>query len=913
MKTFLDSVVDKILNSNIELDKVKIIVPNNRSILYLKNSFMGFIKRPLFSPDIETIESFVEKLSGLKLISNTEFLYSFFHIYKENITDKEIDSFEKFFDWANILLKEFNEIDSNLISAKEIFEYNLSLKKIDEWGKNSDTELINQNLHFNKKIFRLYEVLNSKLLSEQLGYKGMIYREANNNIGHYLEINKSHHFFVGLNALNQAEENIIQEILSIKKASLIWDIDENFIKDKFHPSGHFIRNYIKEWKHLNKSETKLFTSYFKSKKNIEIIETSNNLIQAKSASQIINKLGKKSKVSKTVIVLGEESLLTPVLAGISKKADNYNVTMGFPLIQTQTSKTIFQFIKLHLNFKDDRFFLYDIIYFTELFPTSELFGTVKSDLKRFLAKNQKLNNGYISVNKILELFKDNKLGSVLFKPFSSVSSFIKRILELSSLSIDFLYQIDSKKYNSIIYSYERFTLIFKKIIAFEEKKSFIKNLDELKLILNSLLKFEKINFNTDPFNEIQIMGLLETRLLDFENVIITNLNEGILPKGKMHNNFFPFEVRKKFKLPTFLDHDLIYSHHFFRLLQRAKNIYLIYNSSSHGLFSGEKSRFLYQLDFFKEKEHKIIFKELNFNFSNEIKEVDEIIKSEKILKELILFAEKGFSPSSLIQYLRNPIHFYEKYLLGIKTSQNIENSITNKDKGTIIHKVLENLYKPFLNKLMEVDYYSEMLDNLESNLIQEYKKVYHGGDTKFGSNYLIFEIIKKLIENFLKKEKDAISRGNKIKIISIEEKFNKGLNIKGLNFPVNIRGTVDRIDIYNNRLRIIDYKSGSINKSNLSFKNWNSIINDEKKNALFQVLLYSYIYRDKTSNYKEIQAGVIPFQNYDNEFIPVSLSVNNIKRSVLNLNNEIFKDFEKEFFSIIYEIFDKKKPFLKIR
>ena len=409
------------------------------------------------------------------------------------------------------------------------------------------------------------------------------------------------------------------------------------------------------------------------------------------------------------------------------------------------------------------------------------------------------------------------------------------------------------------------------------------------------------------------MGLLETRLLDFENVIITNLNEGILPKGKMHNNFFPFEVRKKFKLPTFLDHDLIYSHHFFRLLQRAKNIYLIYNSASDGLFSGEKSRFLYQLDFFKEKEHKIIFKELNFNFSNEIKEVDEIIKSEKINKELILFAEKGFSPSSLIQYLRNPIHFYEKYLLGIKTSQNFENSITNKDKGTIIHKVLENLYKPFLNQLMEVDYYSEMLDNLESNLIQEYKKVYHGGDTKFGSNYLIFEIIKKLIENFLKKEKDAISRGNKIKIISIEEKFNKGLNIKGLNFPVNIRGTVDRIDIYNNRLRIIDYKSGSINKSNLSFKNWNSIINDEKKNALFQVLLYSYIYRDKISNYIEIQAGVIPFQNYNNEFIPVSLSVNNIKRSVLNLNNEIFKDFEKEFFSIIYEIFDKKKPFLKIR
>ena len=911
MKTFLDSVVEKILNSNIELDKVKIIVPNNRSILYLKKAFMDFVKRPFFSPDIQTIELFVENLSGLRSISNTEFLFSFYYIYKENLKDKEIDSFEKFFDWANILLKEFNEIDSNLISAKEIFEYNLSLKKIDEWGKNSDTELINQNLNFNKKIYRLYKAINSKLLSEQSGYKGMIYREANNNIVHYLETNKSYHFFIGLNALNQAEENIIQEILSTKKASLIWDIDQGFIEDQFHPSGHFIRNYLKEWKHVDKSKTKLFSSYFKSKKNIEVIETSNNLIQAKSASQIINKIGKKSKVSKTVLVLGEESLLTPVLSGISKKLNNYNVTMGFPLLKTQASKIIFQFIKLHLNFKNERFFLFDIIYFIELFPTSELFGLLIVDLKRLLNKNEKLNNGYILSKEIVELLKENRLGTILFKPFISVYEFIERILELSSLSIDYLNKIDSKKNKSIIYSYERFTLIFNKIIAFEEDKSFIKNLDELKLILNSLLKFEKINFNTDPFNKIQIMGLLETRLLDFENVIITNLNEGILPPGKIHNNFFPYEVRKKFKLPTFLDYDLIYSHHFFRLLQRAKNIYLIYNSASHGLFSGEKSRFLYQLDFFKEKEHKIIYKEVNFDFYNEFKEVDEVIKSDKIYEELILLAEKGLSPSSLIKYIRNPIDFYEEYLLGIKTPQNFQNSIDNKDKGTIIHKVLENLYRPFLNKIMQVDNYNYMLDNLESNLIQEYKKVYHGGDTKLGSNYLIFEIIKKLIKNFLKKEKEAISKGNKIKIISIEEKFNKSFKINGLNFPINIRGTVDRIDVYNNTLRIIDYKSGLINKSNLFFKDWNSIIKDEKKNALFQVLLYSYVLRDKMINYNEIQAGVIPFQNYDNEFIPVSLSENNIKKSVLNLNDGIFKNFEKEFFSIINEIFDQKKPFFK--
>lgn len=171
--------------------------------------------------------------------------------------------------------------------------------------------------------------------------------------------------------------------------------------------------------------------------------------------------------------------------------------------------------------------------------------------------------------------------------------------------------------------------------------------------------------------------------------------------------------------------------------------------------------------------------------------------------------------------------------------------------------------------------------------------------------------MKKLIKNFLNQEKNAVSKGNTIKIISIEEKFNKALVIKGLNFPINIKGTVDRIDLYNDTYRVIDYKSGLINKSNLSFKDWKSIVSDEKKSPLFQVLIYSYVFRDKIDNSKEVQAGVIPFNNYNNEFIPVSLLENNLKRCILNLDDEIFENFEKQFFSVIYEIFDKKKPFLK--
>jgi len=913
LKNFLDNVAKEILESNFELDKIKIIVPNNRSILFLKKALMDTIKKPLFSPNILTIESFIEKVSGLNPISNIELLFTFFQIYKQSTPEKEIESFDQFFNWASMVLSEFNEIDANLVSAKEIFEFNLSLKKIDEWGKSSDNELIKNNLSFNNKLYNYYKLIYSKLKSKQIGYRGMIYREALENIGHYLEIDKSHHFFIGLNALNQAEEQIIQEIISTNNASLIWDIDNDFFIDKFHPSGHFIRKYFKNWKHLNKSKQNEFPNNFKSKKYIEVIETSNNLIQAKSASQILKKLVVENPESKTVLVLGEESLLTPVLSGISSIKESYNVTMGFPIIKTEVAEIFHQFIKLHEKSKENKFFLFNIKSLIELSSILDLFESSKLEIINFLNRNEILNNGFILTDNIIEISKADKIGNILFKPFVSVLDFLNRMIEFCSICINHFNKIDHEKNNLIISSFERFELIIKQIKVFEEKQSFIISLGELKLILHSMFKLEKINFNSDPFNKIQIMGLLETRLLDFENVVITNLNEGILPSGKMNSYLFPFEVRKKFKLPTFLDHDLIYAHHFFRLLQRAKKIYLLYNSGSQGLFSGEKSRFLYQLEFFRSKDHEILFKQVNFNYLHKNKDLEPIIKSDKIYDELIFCAKKGFSPSSLIQYIRNPYEFYEERLLGIKKPVNFESTINYMDKGTIIHKVLENLYKPYLNKTLLVEYYDDMLNKLESNLNKAYENVYHGENTRYGFNYITFEIMKKLIENFLKTEKDYVSKGNDIKLIALEEKFTYSIEIKDLNFPINIQGTVDRIDIYNDTLRVIDYKSGSINKTNLTFKDWDSIIKDQKKSALFQVLLYSYVFRKKIFKNKEVQAGVISFQNYYNEFIPVSLIDNSGKRKVLNLEDNTLQNFEKQFFSVIYEIFDKKTHFLNIK
>jgi hypothetical protein len=401
------------------------------------------------------------------------------------------------------------------------------------------------------------------------------------------------------------------------------------------------------------------------------------------------------------------------------------------------------------------------------------------------------------------------------------------------------------------------------------------------------------------------MGLLETRLLDFDNLVITNLNEGILPSGKKNQSFLPFDLKKKFNLPTFLENDAIYTYHFYRLLQRAKRVYLLHNTQSDGLNSGEMSRFLYQLKYQQQPAHQIEEKQLVLNYHIPPSTDHMIEKTQNIQQRLRAIAEKGFSPSSLSLYLRNPMEFYYQRVLKIREKTTMESTINHMDKGNLVHEVVEQLYLPYQNQLLRVEDFEQMKARLLPLMEQHYQSIYHGTQQKTGRNHIIFEVLKKSILDFLAIEQKHVQQGNCIKILQLEHKFEESIQLPGIDFPVKLIGVVDRIDLYNDTLRIIDYKTGMIQPRQLKLPHWEVFDEQTDYAYLFQILLYSYVQKSLLSKHQKTAAGIISFRNLPQYFM--SFSHGNNRDQALNAEN--LDRFEATLFKIISEIFDPKVNF----
>jgi len=406
---------------------------------------------------------------------------------------------------------------------------------------------------------------------------------------------------------------------------------------------------------------------------------------------------------------------------------------------------------------------------------------------------------------------------------------------------------------------------------------------------------------------LQIMGLLESRGLDFKNIIITSVNEGFLPASGSNNSFIPLDIKLEKKIPTFFEKDAIFSYHFFRLLHRAENVYLIYNSITDDFGSGEPSRFIRQLNAAKalgqldkvQFRKKMISPKLNPSPLT----LNKIIKTEKVMLKLSKLAEKGFSPSSMTNYIRNPLDFYKRSVLGIREFKEIEETIAANTFGTIVHDTLEQLYLPFINKTLQTKDVKLMIDLVDDEVTRQFKKSYSSKAITSGKNFLAFEIAKQFVINFLNFELGQLKQEKIIKILGLEVPIEIEHEVRGINMKVKLKGKIDRIDQVNGVYRIMDYKTGKVTKSQLKINEWELISSEERYNKSFQVLTYAYLYINKNNLALEdlsLESGIISFKNLKDGFMAFNGSL---------INEEIISSFVLELDKLISEIFDVSIPF----
>ncbi len=416
----------------------------------------------------------------------------------------------------------------------------------------------------------------------------------------------------------------------------------------------------------------------------------------------------------------------------------------------------------------------------------------------------------------------------------------------------------------------------------------------------------EVSFEGEPLNGLQIMGVLESRVLDFETVIVTSMNEGKFPAGKSQNSFIPYDVKRELGLPTFKEKDAIYTYHFYHLLQRAKNIYLIYNTESEGLDAGEKSRFITQLEVEKQAKHNLSHEIYNALLPETAYQPIKIPKSEAVMERLKEIAEKGFSPSALTSYIRNPIDFYFQKILRISEVEEVEENIALNTLGTIIHGTLEALYTPYIGKFLSETAILGCFKLLDDEVLKQFKLVYKEGEIKKGRNLLAFEVAKRNVSNFLKVELERIKNGDAIKILELEKTFERKLEDPSLPFPVLIKGNVDRIEECNGIIRIIDYKTGKVEKPNVTLKSWNGLSEDIKNDKIIQILAYAFMYENEASN-KSMEAGIISFKNLKSGFLPFSFKEG--KEVNTTIDSVVLNEYLEQMVLLLKDILDEKKPF----
>ena len=911
---FLDKLAQVLLVKYSEkLSNTIVVLPNKRAKIFLIEALKNQVETNVLSPNIVSIEELIQDIASIRSIDSIELLFEFYEVYLSITEKSNQQSFELFANWAKILLQDFNEIDRYLLEPNHILSYLKDIEDIKKWGieVENKTQLLEKYIDFWKLLPNYYQSLYNHLLNKGIGYQGLIYREAVNNLNHFSDNLKEKQFvFAGFNALNTSEERIIQHLMASDQASIYWDIDQAFLNDPFHDAGLFVRRFKESWKHYKSNHFEWIVNDFSQPKNIQIIGTPKTIGQAKIAGSIIENIINANPdvpLDKFAIVLGEENILVPLLYSLPSSVGALNITMGYSSKNNPAQILIAKLFKMHTNslsrnaknyvfyYKD----VLDILTHPLVEPyakTNVLVNTINQNNYTFITHYKLMELNPNPSDLFLLLFQKWEKGSVAV--LETISSL------LQSIKVNLSNEKEEEKITkAFVYSIFK---VINKLINYYSSHEHIDKIETLYAIYKQVIDLAKVSFEGEPLNGLQIMGVLESRVLDFETVIITSMNEGKLPAGKSQDSFIPYDVKRELGLPTFKEKDAIYTYHFYHLLQRAKNIYLLYNTESEGLDAGEKSRFITQLEVEKQPNHTLTHEIYNAILPETAYQPIVVPKSKSVMIRLKEIAENGFSPSALTSYIRNPIQFYFQKILRISEVEEVEENIALNTLGTIIHETLKVLYTPFIGKFLSEAAILSCFKLLDDEVLRQFKLVYKEGEIKKGRNLLAFEVAKRNISNFLKVELESIKNGDAIKILALEQRFERILEHPSLPFPVKIGGSVDRIEERDGKIRIIDYKTGKVEKGSITLKSWKDLTKDIKNDKIIQVLAYAFMY-EKEANGKQIEAGIISFKNLKSGFLPFNFKEGKAENTVID--EDTLNNYLEQIVLLLNEILDMNIPF----
>lgn len=884
MKPFLYQVASLFYEKwGAEVSRLAFVFPNRRTGLFFQKYLSEVADIPLFSPTILTINDLFIQLSGKQSADRISMLFTLYDIYIRQSGSTE--TFDEFLYWGEMLLNDFDDIDKYMANARMLFSNVTDLREIENdfdflsdeqiaairsfWSSfypRGDTPNQQQFLAVWQVLYDLYEEFRATLAAEGKGYEGMIFREVVESMerGESPDLPYEQIVFVGLNALSVSEERFLAQLQKREIADFYWDYVSDKVTDPDNKASYFVSRNLKSFP----SSMKLPPEE-KVKTEIEVIGIPSGIGQAKHVYTLLSDWCKEAEMSseealRTAVILPDEHLLIPVLNAIPEQIRRINVTMGYPLAGTPVASLIEYILALQKNVRYiDR---NPLFYFRDVLPVLNhryILSTspeIISSLVKEITENNKI---YISHT---ELGKTPLL-EILFTPVTGVEAFsdyLIKVLEelnkvMSALS-DEEEEDAPQRTNDLEqeFIFHYFTTVNRMKEVMKDARIEMK-IDTFFRLLKRVTDTITIPFHGEPLSGLQIMGVLETRALDFDRLIILSMNEGIFPQRKAANSFIPYNLRRGFGLPTYEHQDSVWAYHFYRLIERASHVSLLYDTRSNGLQTGEVSRFVHQLHYHYEvpMRDKLVV----YNVSSSKTPPLAVPKREDIMRRLDAYRKggsKAISASAINTYLDCPLKFYFSVVEGIREEEEVSETIESDVFGSILHKVMEELYKPFQGKMVTVDLLKAIRKDtalLTGAIARAFASEFFKTEvvrSLTGQNYLIGEMIRKYVEKILERD----GKLTPFVYIESERKIN-GLISLSDHSEIRLKGFIDRVDEVLDAIRIIDYKSGS---GTTTFSSIESLFNKEEKDrakAVMQVFMYCWMYAHFTENKgKTIQPGI---------------------------------------------------------
>ena len=919
-----------------DLSRTVLVFPNKRANLFFNEYLAEESDQPIWSPAAMSISDLLQKLSVQKAGDPIRLVCELYKVFKEEIESRE--TLDDFYFWGELLISDFDDVDKNMVDADKLFSNLQDLKNLmddyeflDEEQEEAirqffqnfsierRTELKEKFISLWDKLGIIYHRYREKLAELGIAYEGMLYR----NVIEQLDTDRlkyDKYVFVGFNVLNKVEKEFFQKLQKAGKAMFYWDYDLFYTQRiSKHEAGEFIkRNLIDFPNELPES----YFDIFRKPKKIRYISASTENAQARFLPEWVKATQTHTtqivSEKENAIVLCNEALLLPVLHSIPQDVQNVNITMGFPLAQTPVYSFINAAMELQTNGyrPDTGRFTYEAVSKILKHPYTRQLSDHATRLERELTKT---NRFYPLPS---ELKKDDFL-TILFTPQSNIRELCDYLLRLIK-SISILYRKEGE-YDDIFNQLYRES-IFQSHLKINRLYSLIESgelsvrTDTLKRLITKVLTASNIPFHGEPAIGLQIMGVLETRNLDFRNLIMLSLNEGQLPKAGGESSFIPYNLRKAFGMTTIEHKNAVYAYYFYRLIQRAENITLLYNTSSDGLNRGEESRFMLQL--LVEGPHEITREYLEAGQSPQNTLEIQIEKTPEILRRLYRAYDTAqpesviLSPSALNTYLDCRLRFYYRYVAGLKTPDEVSAEIDSALFGTIFHLSAQLAYTDLTanGKMIQREDLERLLRDeikLQGYVDQAFKQELFKVAPEEKPEYNGVQLINsKVIVSYLKQLLRNDLQYTPFEMVAMEKKVSEKITIQTALGPLTLRlgGTIDRMDAKEGTLRIVDYKTGGSPKIPANIEQLFTP-SETRPNYIFQTFLYAAIMSRKQP--LMVAPALLYIHRAASESYSPVIEMGEPRKPKIPVNNFAFfeDEFRERLQALLEKIFDEKELF----